>query len=284
MAIYNDSVKQTLLNAIIAKNPAFAGATVDNVVFGVPVTTSGSPNTKVTVRGIPSKGFTGVDTVNYNRLYISSLFTNQPNPTVQQYNAEKNGDLLERMSYLYGLNITEEDVATASEPIQADWKSKMVQLLFTTSLQYVGSINLNWRRGSVPQLWETYRERELVSLSVPDLMLRAFQIDFSDSVSVLTSVAENTPLTTSVAGAQALVDLLSTSTGKQVVIGGTEIPGDGQYDLSGFTVTRLATAHLDDANTSYSQVVVLTPPTHFGKQYSAIYLHYNGGTDSLTAN
>lgn len=275
MALYKNSVKQTLLDAIKAENPAFAAATLNNVVFGPPVNTGGTPNTSVVVRGIPGAGFTGIAKVLYNRISAPALIRNLPNLAVQQYTVSKTADLLPRVNQLYGLNITAEDISTANNIIPASNNSGLLQLLFTPSLQYVGSINLSWTRGSSPQLWELYPNTTLTSLTVPDLMLKAFQVDYSANKAVIEAVATNTPLTTDVAGAQALVNLIATSTGKAATLGATAVPGTGDYDLSGFTLTRVTQDQLTDSNPSYRQVAVLTPPTVFGKQYSTIYLHYD---------
>lgn len=281
MALYKNSVKQTLLNLIKAENPKFAAATLDNVLFGTPTVVSGT-TTSVKVRGKPGSGFTGVAVIQYQRININTLFTAGKPPTIQQYNVGTTGDLMPRFSQLYGLNVTAEDISTAGNIINPSTTSTILQLLFTPSLQYVGSINLNWSRGSAPQLWEIYPNTTLASLTVPDLMLKAFQVDYSASKSVIEAVATGTPLTTSVTGAQALIDLIATSTGKAVTLGSTATPGTGDYDLSGFTVTRVTQSQLSDSNPSYRQIAVLTPPSVYGKQYSTIYLHYDKITTTPT--
>ena len=272
MALYKNSVKQTLLDAIKAENPKFAAATLDNVVFGPPVVVSGA-TTSVKVRGIPSKGFTGVAVVQYQRINIATLWLGNKAATVQQYNATKYSDLLPRFNQQNGLNLTAEDISTANNPLSGTTQS--VAINCTPSLQYYNSVNLVWVKGNSPQLWELYPNTTLTSLTVPDLMLKAFQVDYSANKTVIEAVATNTPLTTAVAEAQALVNLIATSTGKAATLGTTAVPGTGDYDLSGFTLTRVTQDQLTDSNPSYRQVAVLTPPAVFGKQYSTIYLHYD---------
>lgn len=276
MALYKNSVKQTLLNLIKAENPKFAVATLDNVSFGAPV---GSAATTVKVRGIPHKGFTGVATVQYQRIHISTLFNGTTGIRVQQYNATRLSDLLPRINLLYGLNLTTEDLST--DPLLSG-TSASVALNVALSYQYYSSITVTWTKGSAPQLWEIYPNTTLTSLTVPDLMLKAFQVDYSASKSVIEAVATGTPLTTSVTGAQALINLIATSTGKAVTLGSTATPGTGDYDLSGFTVTRVTQSQLSDSNPSYRQIAVLTPPSVYGKQYSTIYLHYDKITTTPT--
>lgn len=276
MALYKNSVKQTLLNLIKAENPKFATATLDNVSFGPPV---GSATTTVKVRGIPSKGFTGVATVQYQRVHIQVLFTGTTGINIRQYNASRLSDLLPRINSLYGLNLTKEDLST--DPLLSG-ASASVALNVAISYQYYSSIIVTWTKGSAPQLWEIYPNTTLTSLTVPDLMLKAFQVDYSASKSVIEAVATGTPLTTSVTGAQALINLIATSTGKAVTLGSTATPGTGDYDLSGFTVTRVTQSQLSDSNPSYRQIAVLTPPSVYGKRYSTIYLHYDKTTTTPT--
>ena len=271
MGIYTKSTRQTILDALIAENPKMAGATVNDVVWGKPVQVTSNVY-RIKVRGVPGRGWTGVAELTYHKVGITQLRLNLPTMSVVQYNATTLADLLPRLNQLYGLNLVASDLYT--NPALTG-TSTTVALNLTDNLMYFGSISVTWTKGNAPQLWELYQKNSLTSLTVPDLMLKAFQIDYSTSKAVLEAVAVDTPLTTAVSGAQALVDLIASTTGKAVTLGTTAVPGTGDYDLSGFTLKRVTQNQLTDSNPSYKQIAVLTPPTVFGKQYSTIYLHYD---------
>lgn len=271
MGIYTKSTRQTILDALIAENPKMAGATVNDVAWGKPVQVTSNVY-RIKVRGIPGRGWTGVAELTYHKVGITQLRLNLPTMSVVQYNATTLADLLPRLNQLYGLNLVASDLY-ANPALTGT--STTVALNLTDNLMYFGSISVTWTKGNAPQLWELYQKNSLTSLTVPDLMLKAFQIDYSTSKAVLEAVAVDTPLTTSVSGAQALVDLIASTTGKAVTLGTTAVPGTGDYDLSGFTLKRVTQNQLTDSNPSYKQIAVLTPPPVFGKQYSTIYLHYD---------
>lgn len=271
MGIYTKNTRQTLLDAVIAENPKMVGVTINDVTWGKPVQVN-SNIYRVKIRGIPGRGWTGVVEFTYKKVGIVQLMLNLPVLTVRQYNASTLADLLPRLNKLYGLNIEPVDLTT--NPTLTG-TGGTVAMNLTDSLMYYGSVSVTWVKGAAPQLWELYPKTELTSLTVPDLMLKAFQVDYTASKAILEAVPVNTPLTTSVAGAQALIDLIATSTGKAVTLGATAVPGTGAYDLSGFTLTRVTQDQLADSNSSYRQVAVLNPPSVFGKQYSTIYLHFD---------
>lgn len=271
MGIYTKNTRQTLLDAVIAENPKMAGVTINDVTWGKPVQVNSNVY-RVKIRGIPGRGWTGVVEFTYKKVGIVQLMLNLPVLTVRQYNASTLADLLPRLNKLYGLNIEPVDLTT--NPTLTG-TGGTVAMNLTDSLMYYGSVSVTWVKGTSPQLWELYPKTELTSLTVPDLMLKAFQVDYSASKAILEAVPVNTPLTTSVAGAQALIDLIATSTGKAVTLGATAVPGTEAYDLSGFTLTRVTQDQLADSNSSYRQVAVLNPPSVFGKQYSTIYLHFD---------
>lgn len=271
MGIYTKNTRQTLLDAVIAENPKMAGVTINDVTWGKPVQVNSNVY-RVKIRGIPGRGWTGVVEFTYKKVGIVQLMLNLPVLTVRQYNASTLADLLPRLNKLYGLNIEPVDLTT--NPTLTG-TGGTVAMNLTDSLMYYGSVSVAWVKGAAPQLWELYPKTELTSLTVPDLMLKAFQVDYTASKAILEAVPVNTPLTTSVAGAQALVNLIATSTGKAATLGATAVPGAGAYDLSGFTLTRVTQDQLTDSSSSYRQVAVLTPPSVFGKQYSTIYLHFD---------
>ena len=279
MGIYTKSPPQMVLDLIKSQNPKFANAQYSQLAWGNPVAGTGQ-STTLRFRGKPGQGYTGVATVQYNRLNMATLFANILVSPVTQYNATKLSDLLPRFNELYGTNFTAADLG--SDPALTG--TTMTPSAPMNSPMYTGTISFTWIKGTTPQIWELYPNRTLTGLQVPTLMLKAFQLDFTANTSTLTAHDTSVPLTSGSSTAMAIASMLAQRTGLAVTLGATTTPGNGQYDLSGFTLSRVTADQLTDSNPNYRKVAVLTPPVAYGNQNAVIYLHYDKITTVPTSS
>ena len=272
MALFNKSQKQMVLDLIIAENPALAGVTLDMIEFvGTPRTVSGAL-TEVAIRGKRGAGFTGITRVRYNRIHLGTLFFSM-RLNIQQYNAATSLDLIDAINARYGMNFLASEMVSYAIPSNAT--TAQVNIAPTAnSLAYYGAATCYWTKGN-QQLTDYYPKRTLTSLSVPDVMLKAFQLDFSSMLSTLQAHDTTVAFSSASSTAQAIVDALKAKVGLPLILGATTTPGSDPYDLSGFTLSFSTPDVLQDSNPGYRKIAVLSPPAVFGNQYTPIYLHYD---------
>lgn len=271
MGFYNQTPLQTVFALIASENPALTNATVTQFTLDKVTVVSGD-STTARIRGKQGLGFTGIQTVTYNRINIATLFSGI-NLTLTQFTATKLSDLLPALNQKYGLNITAADLAN-DQAISSGATAGTFTLNLTSSLQYYGTINLAWTRGS-KQLVDYYQNRTLTAITVPDAMLLAFKTDFTAHKAVITAHNVATAFTSGSSSAVAIINLLTTVLGLPFTLGASTVPGSGLYDLSGFTLTLNTVDAVADANPDYLSVAVLTPPPVYGNQFTPIYLHYD---------
>lgn len=280
MALFNKSQQQMVLDLLISENPGLAGATLNNVAFvGLPVAGSGGLTT-ARLRGKAGSGFTGVKSFTYNRIDIGRLFANVFIAPITQYNAVQTSDLVAQFNTLYGLNINPSEVNNSVWGSVATSQTARIAFAGNASYVYYGNTQtFTWQRG-VRQIYDYYPNRTLTAVTTPEVMLKAFQLDFSDVVSTLQAHDPSVAFTTGSSTAQAIVAMLKTKLSLPLVLGATAVPGSDPYDLSGFTLAIKTPDLLENSNPRYRQVAVLTPPAVYGNQYAVIYLHF----DRVTAN
>lgn len=271
MGFYNQTPLQTVFALIASENPALTNTTLNQFTIDKITVVTGDSST-ARIRGKQGLGFTGMQTVTYNRINISTLFVGTV-VSLTQFTATKLSDLLPAFNQKYGLNITAADLA--SDPsISSGATAGTLTINLTGSAQYYGTVNLAWTRGS-KQLVDYYQSRSLTAITVPDAMLLAFKTDFTANKSVITAHNVATVFTSGSSTALAIVNMLSTVLGLPFTLGASTAPGSGLYDLSGFTLTRNTIDAVADANPDYLSVAVLTPPAVYGNQFTQIYLHYD---------
>lgn len=271
MGIYNQTPIETLFSLVLSENPLLGSATSDQFVIDKATVVSGG-TTSVRFRGKPGSGYTGVQTVQYSRVNVGTLFSGVT-PTLTQYTATKLSDLLPGFNAKYGMNFTAADLLTDTV-IAAGSNSQVLTLNASPSLMYYGAVSFTWTRGT-KQLVDYYPNRTLTAITLPDAMLKAFKTDFSSNVAVLTAHDTSVAFTSGSTTAVATVNMLTSKLGLPFTLGATTTPGSGLYDLSGFTLTLNTIDQIPDANPDYRKVAILTPPVAYGNQYSPIYLHYD---------
>lgn len=280
MALFNKSQKQMVLDLLVSENPGLVGVTVDNVVFvGGPVVISGV-STTLKLRGLSGAGFTGVKSFTYNRINLTTLFTSIT-PTLQQFTASTVRDLIPGFNAKYGLNLLPTDVVDSA--LSADGQYT-INTQTTSSLMYLGSVGVTWSRGT-KQIGDYYPNRTLNSLTIPNVMLKAFQMDFSSILSTLQAHDTTVGFSSGSDTAQAIVDALASMLDLPLTLSTTVTPGTGQYDLSGYTLSFTTPTVLTDANPRFTKIALLTPPVAYGNQYTLIYLHHTPvPTETRTAD
>lgn len=274
MALFNKTQQQMVFDLLVSENPGLAGVTLGTHVefYGKPV---GNNNAIVTayLRGKRGAGFTGVKAFTYTRIHLGRLFTNTA-LRAQVYNATSSLDLIPEINRRYGLNLNASEMVSFGISASATSGNVTITTGTDTSFVYEGAVNCAWTRGT-QQLTDYYPNRTLTTLTLPDLMLKAFRIDFSDAVATLQAHNTTVAFSSASSTAQAIVALLATRTGLPVTLSATTTPGNGLYDLSGFTLSFTTPDVLMDARYNFRQIALLTPPAVYGNQYTPIYLHFD---------
>lgn len=113
MSMYKKGTTDTLLDAINVENAiSVLPLSLDNVGFGVPVevmTPGETQNSRVRVYALMRQGYQGVVDIDYRRLSLEVLFTNQT-LLVQFTGAKKLSDVLPAINATYGLNLVKSDI------------------------------------------------------------------------------------------------------------------------------------------------------------------------------
>jgi hypothetical protein len=274
MALFNKLQKQMVLDLIISENPGLVGATLNNVEFvGVPVVLSGA-STQAKLRGKRGSGFTGVKAVTYNRLHLGTLFTNVT-LRAQVYNATTSLDLIPAINDRYGLNLNAAEMVSFAIANGATSANVSISVSSSPgSFVYYGAATCAWTKGNL-QLTDYYPNRTLNSVTTPDVMLKAYQLDFSDTLTTLQAHNTTVAFSSASSTAQAIVGALKTKVGLPLTLSATTTPGTDPYDLAGYTLSFTTADVIQDSSPLFRNVAVLTPPVAYGNQYAPIYLHYN---------
>lgn len=270
MAIYRYDSSKTLLDEIIKSNPTFVGLTPDQVTWHGLTVVSGA-NTAISFRGKTGSGWTGTGRVTYRRINIATLYSSTAAWAITMYNAKNLVDLLPRLNAKYGITLTEEDL-TANTPITGA-TTQNITVDLTNSKMYYGSKVVTWTKG-VMQLEDYYPQRTLAAFEKPVVLLSAYGHDFTPNATLIDSHDTSVPFSTASSTAVDIVDVLKSVTGLNLVLGPTSTPGTDEYDLSGFTLSRVNAWEVEEANQAYRKLAILTPPIIPGKQSQSIYLHY----------
>lgn len=272
MGIYSGTSKTTLLAAVGAENAGFAPAAA-SIAFSTP---SGTIPTTVKLRGIPGQGYTGVAKLTYQRLNVTTLFQYVDSSdvwTLQQYTASSLADLLPKLNGKYGVNLTAADLSV-NPAITVGATTQTFTVNLAPSLQYFGTRTLVWSKGT-QQIEDYYPTTTLGTLPVPEVTMASQPVDFTSVRATIKAHDPSVPFTSGSATAAAIVSMLSTKLGFAFTVGDTTQPGTEQYDLSGFTLQFSDVYLVDDANSTYNKMAILTPPIRPGKQVYTFYLHWN---------
>jgi len=281
MALFNKPQKQMVMDLLIQENPGLAGAVLGvNVEFvGLPVSI-GNSMVKVVLRGIRGAGFTGVRAFTYRRIHIATLFSNTT-CLIQKFVATTSLDLIVPINERYGLTLDASEMVSFAIGASATSGNITIAVGTDKSFVYEGTINCVWTRG-IKQITEYYPQRDLTAVSLPDVMLKAFQMDFSDILTTLQAHDTTVGFSLASSTAVAIVAALKAKLAMPLTLGSTLVPGSDPYDLSGFTLSFTTPDVLQDSNPSYRRVALLSPPAVYGNQYSPIYLHVDKITKMAT--
>lgn len=274
MALFNKPQQQMVLDLLISENPRLAGVVLGTHVefYGKPVA-DGSGVVTARLRGKRGAGFTGVKAFTYTRIHLGRLFTNSV-MQIQLYSAQSSLDLIPAINARYGLTLVASEMVNYGIAANLTATNISITTGTDTSFVYEGAVGCRWTRG-VMQLTDYYPQRTLTALTIPDLMLKAFQIDFSSALATLQAHNTTVAFSSASSTAQAIVAMLATRTGLPVTLSPTTTPGSDPYDLSGFMLSFTTPEVLQDSRPDYRKIAVLTPPVVYGNQYVPIYLHYD---------
>ena len=141
--------KQVVLDLINADNAA--ALTLSVIDLGLPVAAiEGAPrNTSITVTAKAGSGYSGSQTLNYNRLQLS-VFAAGKDLTFSVGNATTLNDLIDEINALLGINLVEGDdfADVAIPPFQGGIPNETVQVTLTATAEspaYLGSLQINVR-------------------------------------------------------------------------------------------------------------------------------------------
>jgi hypothetical protein len=106
---------QMVFDAINAANPSLQNGPVSasNVTLGTPTATGATPNTSVEMTGIAGQGYSGSDTITYDRIDIGAMFTTWgDNPATVPNGATYTNasDMLPTINATYGTDLQAADI------------------------------------------------------------------------------------------------------------------------------------------------------------------------------
>lgn len=278
MAIYSQSQRQYLYDAINAENPgAITPAGFANALIGEPraitPTVNGGANTEITLRGRQGRGYVGGQTYRYTRLSLNDLFKNivpkvtSPNAYGYLNTPAKKLAFTQNVNARYGLNLEPDDI-----PDSYVWlNQKNTVNVLNTCVQYTGGITFDSVRGK-NSLEEGILDDILQEMNHPIpttdgklcVTLLSYGFDFTDEPQVMQAFVNGrmdvgANFTT---GASDNLIALLTSRG---------LPA---FDYTKATITRLKTTAESRANTAFDNVLVITGYTD-GSVGGDWLLHYN---------
>lgn len=153
MAIYSQSQRQYLFDAINAENPgAIMPMGLNNALIGTPkviAPTETGANTEIVIRGRQGRGYAGGQTFRYKRLSLNDLFKNMT-PTVTSpqaygalYTEPKKLAFVQNVNARYGLNLEAGDIPD----IYVYLNNKNTVNVLATCVQYTGGFTFNSVKG-----------------------------------------------------------------------------------------------------------------------------------------
>jgi hypothetical protein len=112
-----------------------------NTTLGAPTATGATPNTALEITAVAGKGYTGNDTVNYNRIDIGAMFTAWAvTATVSNGASYTNAsDLLPTLNSQYGLNLQVSDIVEGAIGASS-YPFTYTLVMAADSLTYIGSL------------------------------------------------------------------------------------------------------------------------------------------------
>lgn len=271
MAIYKKPGKELVYDLINEANPrdipfSSSNCQIESFTTGTFVVGSRTYNTSARVRGLQNSGYTGLQTVYYNRISLTSLLNGIPF-ILESYSSANIHSALPILNERYGLALTQTDVVNANIPnpnVANATGNVSFQSAAGSSFLVPGiSVTLAFRRGT-PKLDAFVTTRNLDAYNHPvfdDTRLSAqmltFGLDLTEYRNLLLVDGTGMP------NFAALSQVLTASYG----LPAWDAPINSNY------VTDNSTADVAVANKSYSRVVVQTGISN--EQITGVaYFHY----------
>jgi len=244
------SASNSSIEAVTAQNN-----TVDGVTY----------NTKARIRGLAGSGYTGMQTVYYNRIALPTLFSGITF-RLDSYSAASVHEALPILNSRYGLSLTTLDVVDAalSRPNVANWSSTVFVAGATTSMMLTtANVVLYFYRG-LPVLSNVVLNRTLPAYTHPvsdptvkSASMLTIGLDFTESKNLLLVDGTGMP------NFAALQQVLTTTFG----LPAWDAPLNSNY------VVDLPTSSVPAANQKFDRVVVQTGILN-SQVAGAAYYHY----------
>ncbi|AFQ96608.1 putative virion structural protein [Erwinia phage vB_EamM_Stratton] len=277
MAIYSQSQRQYLFDAINAENPgAIMPMGLNNAIIGKPKvipTTETGANTEIVIRGRQGRGYAGGQTFRYKRLSLNDLFKNlvatvtSPQAYGWLNNDAKKLAFVQNVNARYGLNLEAIDIPD----VYVYLNNKNTVNVLATCVQYTGGITFNSVRGK-NSLEEAILDDVLKVLNHPiDVddqklcgTMLGYSVDFTDEPQIMQAFVNG----------RMDVGANFTSGASDNLVTLMVSRGLPSFDFTGATIKRVKTTAEPRANTMYDNVLVITNVNdpHVGGDW---LLHYN---------
>jgi len=284
MINYNKPTAQLVWDQINRDNPGLAKPlNANNVgVLQGPLTSGlqGNRNTKLIITGLPGSGYSGKQSIYYDRLALQSYARNFV-PIKVPYRATKMREVLPAFNEAVGLQLTVDDIANPDAifaPVTTG-SGNLILTINANSLSFTGSLYVNWTR-MAPSLADIYTKPQIDLWPALDGHTKIYNTDFTPYSSVLTALASGSVLKSSLGtNVTNLINVIKRWALVPVTVGTT--PSGAPLDLTDWVLTKITpSTGVPDANPLYSNAVVLTPPITSAHQ-RPLYLHY-GRRDGKT--
>lgn len=232
--------------------------TENRISFSVPeVTTENDRNTKVTVTGIPGKGYYGDVDVYFNRLDLAEFVSSFDFRSVTEMTQE---NIIQGLAASTGLQVSPDDFVSFTPPVLGDGEAQTIHVTAAaTSLQWVGEMDINLSFGP-SWLDSQVANRDLSIYKHPNAINRqsarlwTWGLDFSGIQAQLKPDAKGT-----------YTDFDTVSSVCSAL---------GMPDWVKGKVVDKATADVPDANPAFQRVVIQSS-VQSGVMTGALYFHYN---------
>lgn len=153
--------KEVITARINATNVAVgASLTPEMLTFGIPDISTGDGNTDLSVTAVPGSGYTGAETINYDRLHLTTDIANAyvasgagRDLVFPVGNATTKAEMVVEVNARLGINLTPDDFIDGPLPeFQGEPNEEIdVQIVANAdSLVYLGSITIKLKAEDIP--------------------------------------------------------------------------------------------------------------------------------------
>lgn len=232
-------------------------------------------NTRVVVNGIPEGGYSGKQTLYYDRLNLTQLFKGMVIPVAVPFRAQRYREIVTQLSEACGLSLSVEDLGYPDSVFDAAnlaTGQRTVQI-HANSAAFAGSITINFTRDN-PLLTDLYQVTETSAWESPDIYTRVYQLDWTPYMqSTLLYLPLGTPIYSGINSYIAnCVKALRAWTGIPFTL--SSAMNDSPYELFGYVVTRENNPGLDlDMRGEFAICFKFTPPAAYGMLRQPFFLH-----------